>query len=77
MTTTEAPKVTTRYSENRIAGRVVAIVELDGKRLGHVVCKGRTFTASRKTGTSDDMRRIGNGFRSAEAAADWVAKSAN
>jgi prophage tail gpP-like protein len=55
---------------------VAAIVEHDGNRLGHVIMRGRTFTASRKTGTDTDMRMMATGFHTIDAAAAWIAKSA-
>lgn len=68
---------TTQISANIRPGRVAAIVERDGVRLGHVDCKGRTFAASRKVGQAGvDIRRYATGFRSAEAAAAWIAKAA-
>ena len=64
---------TTQISQNIHPGRVAAIVTRDGERLGHVVCKGRTFAASRKAGTANDIRRYAANFRTVEAAAKWIA----
>jgi hypothetical protein len=66
---------TTKTSTQIRTNRVAATIERDGNRLGHVVCKGRTFTASRKVGSEQDMRRMATGFRTVEAAAAWVAKA--
>jgi hypothetical protein len=67
---------TTTKTDAPRPGRVAATIDHDGRRLGHVICKGVTFTAVRKTGTDADMRKVGNGFRSIDAAAAWVAKTA-
>ena len=64
---------TTKISQSIHANRIAAIVERDGQRLGHVVCKGRTFAASRKVGTATDVRRYAANFRTVEAAAKWIA----
>lgn len=66
---------TTEISNQIRPNHVAAIVTRDGNRLGHVVSKGRTFRASRKVGSEQDMRRMATGFRTVEAAAAWVAKS--
>lgn len=66
----------TEISSSPRPGRVVATVAQDGTRLGHVNHKGTHFEAIRKTGTADDIRRVARGFRSIEAAAAWIAKSA-
>ena len=65
----------TQISQNIRRNHVAAIVERDGERIGHVVCKGRaSFAASRKVGTANDIRRYAANFRSVEAAAAWVAR---
>ena len=69
------PMTKTEISSQIRTNRVAATIERDGNRLGHVVCKGRTFVASRKTGSEQDMRRVATGFRTVQAAAAWVAKA--
>lgn len=64
----------TQISRNIRPSHIAAIVVRDGQRLGHVVCKGRTFAASRKVGTATDIRRYAANFRTVEAAAKWIAE---
>jgi hypothetical protein len=66
--------MTTTYSASPRRNHVVAVVDRDGQRLGHVVMRGTKFAASRKNGTATDMRRLATGFRTAEAAAKWIAR---
>ena len=65
---------TTTYSTSPRRNHIAAIVERDGERIGHVTMRGTKFVASRKQGTADDMRRYATGFRTAEAAAKWIAR---
>lgn len=47
----------------------------DGTSIGYVVRKASTFEARRRNGqTGIDIRRVGPGFRSIEAAAAWIEK---
>ena len=64
---------TTTFAQKLRPNHVAAIVERDGQRVGHVVMRGAKFVGSRKSGTATDMRRMATGFRTAQAAAAWVA----
>ena len=67
---------TTQISPNARPNTVAAITERDGHRIGHVVNRGRTFTASRKTGSSSDLRRYATGFKTLAAAVKFVEAAA-
>lgn len=66
-------------------GRCAAVIRIHrpgdfrdkGERFGHVVCRGTTFTASRKSGTPADIRMFAQGFRSLDAAVAWVEAGAS
>lgn len=66
----------TQTSQTIRPNHVAAITTHNGQRLGHVVCKGRTFRAIRKHGSTGDIRRMASGFRSLAAAVAWVEAAA-
>lgn len=63
----------TAFAQSFRPNHVAAIITRDGERVGHVVMRGAKFNAHRKTGTATDMRRMATGFKTAQAAAAWVA----
>jgi hypothetical protein len=65
---------TTSSSLRQTHPRITEVVTDDGTRLGRILQLDRTFRASRRAGTADDMRRVAQGFRSIEAAARWIAR---
>ena len=67
---------TTKVSPNASRNHVAATIERDGVRVGHVLKRGATFAASRKTGSTNDIRIFAANFRSLTAAVKWVEAAA-
>jgi hypothetical protein len=67
---------TTKVSPSAIRNHVAATIERDGVRVGHVVRRGVTFAASRKTGSVNDVRIFAANFRSLTSAVKWVEAAA-
>ena len=63
---------TVERTQNLQPNHVAAVITRDGTRLGHVTFKGKTFTATRKSGSRTDVRRYSTGFRTMDAAIKWV-----
>lgn len=62
-------QISTHPQRNRC---VATVTDDNGERFGSVVMRGIKFTATRRHGSSADIRRYGEGFHTIEAAVRWI-----